>query len=190
MIKDTISTDLCGISKKLNPFEDKGIFIIRLRRKQVFKHADFDDKHHKSGCSHCREYQETVSGFAEYFKVRNSMEKPVLDIFDLQLINKANIWTMDFIRSKNSPTPPLPEKSTKFSFFDFIRNQNPMKALDLVSVVEGKNSVRKKKSERCSKLEKNLQDTSLKLQNLHDNLESLRLESNMHFCKWIDFLNS
>ena len=183
VIKDTISTDLCGISKKLNPFEDKGIFTIRGRRKQVFKHADFDDKHHKSGCSHCREYQETVSGFAEYFKVRNSMEKPVLDIFDLQLINITNKWRMDF-------TPPLQEKSTKTIFWDFIRNQNPMKALDLVSVVEGKNSVRKKKSERCSKLEKNLQDTSLKLQNLHDNLESLRLESNMHFCKWIDFLNS
>ena len=181
VIKDTISTDLCGISKKLNPFEDKGIFIIRGRRKQVFKHADFDDKHHKSGCSHCREYQETVSGFAEYFKVRNSMEKPVLDIFDLQLINKANIWTMDFIRSKNSPTPPLPEKSTKFSFFDFIRNQNPMKV---------KNSVKNKKAETCSKLEKNLRDTSLKLQNLYDNLESLRLDSNIYFCKLIDFLNS
>ena len=181
MIRDTISTDLCSISKKLDLSVDKGIFITRGRRKQVFKQGDFDDKHHKSGCSHCKECQETVSGFAVYFKVRNSMEKPVLDIFDLQLINKANIWTMDFIRSKNSPTPPLPEKSTKFSFFDFIRNQNPMKV---------KNSVKNKKAETCSKLEKNLRDTSLKLQNLYDNLESLRLDSNIYFCKLIDFLNS
>ena len=66
----------------------------------------------------------------------------------------------------------------------------PMKVSDLVPEVDEKRSVKNKKAETCSKLEKNLQDTSLKLQNLYDNLESLRLDSNMYFCKLIDFLDS
>ena len=66
----------------------------------------------------------------------------------------------------------------------------PMKVSDLVPEVDEKRSVKNKKAETCSKLEKNLQDTSLKLQNLYDNLESLRLDSNMYFCKLIDFLDN
>jgi len=236
----SISTDLCSISKKLDLLADKGIFITRGRRKPVFKHGDNDDRTCKSGCSHCREYQETVSGFAEYFKVRNSIEKPVLDNFNLQLINNANKWRMDFIRSQTPPTPPLPpQKSSKdasednspvIKSIDDAKNEcssvsdgnndsklkidktdpvtinplplkaevsataiaiaAPMKVSDLVPEVDEKRSVKNKKAETCSKLEKNLQDTSLKLQNLYDNLESLRLDSNMYFCKLIDFLDS
>ena len=206
----------------------------------MFKHGDNDDRTCKSGCSHCREYQETVSGFAEYFKIRNSIEKPVLDNFNLQLINNANKWRMDFIRSQTPPTPPLPpQKSSKdasednspvIKSIDDAKNEcssvsdgnndsklkidktdpvtinplplkaevsataiaiaAPMKVSDLVPEVDEKRSVKNKKAETCSKLEKNLQDTSLKLQNLYDNLESLRLDSNMYFCKLIDFLDS
>ena len=64
------------------------------------------------------------------------------------------------------------------------------KLSDLVPKTDEKRPERNNRDETCSKMEKNLQDTSLKLQNLYDNLESLRLDSNMYFCKLIDFLDS
>ena len=204
----------------------------------MFKHGDEDDRNCKPGCLHCREYQETVSGFAEYFKHRNSIEKPVLDDFNLQLINNANKWRMDFIRSKTpTPDPTLPQKPTNsvsdnkshsviMSITD-TKNESssvsdgsndskskkpesvksdplplnaevsakeaavfPVKLSDLVPNTDAKRPERNNRDETCSKMEKNLQDTSLKLQNLYDNLESLRLDSNMYFCKLIDFLDS
>jgi len=234
----SFSPDLCSISKKLDLLADKGIFITRSRRKQVFRHGDEDDRNCQPGCVHCREYQQTVSGFAEYFKHRNSIEKPVLDDLNLQLINNANKWRMDFIRSK-TPTPALPQKATNpvsednspviMSISD-TRNEGlsvsdgsndsmsetdnsesvkidplpigaevsvreatvvPIKVSNLVpKTIENRTEKKHNKAETCSNMEKNLQDTSLKLQNLYDNLESLRVDSNLYFCKLIDFLDS
>ena len=67
----------------------------------------------------------------------------------------------------------------------------PIKVSDLVpKTIENRTEKKHNKAETCSNMEKNLQDTSLKLQNLYDNLESLRVDSNLYFCKLIDFLDS
>ena len=42
------------------------------------------------------------------------------------------------------------------------------------------------REDKCSKLEMSLQETSLKLQNLFDQMESLRLDSNLYFSKMIE----
>ena len=123
----------------------------------MFKHGDNDDRTCKSGCSHCREYQETVSGFAEYFKIRNSIEKPVLDNFNLQLINNANKWRMDFIRSQTPPTPPLlPQKSTRLASED---NSPVIKSIDDAKTAIQKEDAassdsRPRKERRCAILDR------------------------------------
>ena len=43
--------------------------------------------------------------------------------------------------------------------------------------------------ERFARIEKKMQEASLRLQNLYDNMESLRLDSNMYFCKVIEQFN-
>ena len=193
-----------------------------------------------SGCTQCKFYNETVSNFTQYFQKRNSIEKPVLDEYNLGLIDERNKDWINWRSTKSIPTnvvlstevvrAPLNLKAMKppASSSDVLRlspngtyftqksstqagasinsssvpvgttNIPPVKVQCLpdTSIPSDQKPATTAKPESILssnlinkiKLEKKLQETSLKLQNVYDNLESLKLDSNMYFSKLKEFL--
>ena len=162
-------------------------------------------------CSQCFHVQSTMQGFTKYFQQRNSMEKKVLDDETLELINNANKFRTGGVSSSNnnsswrwSPPPKLtclnsslpPLRPSAAKSRTIINNQNSPDDGRKDDIVATSGTVRKEPvkvenyfdSERCSVIEKSLQDTKLRLQNLYDNLESLRVDSTIHFSRLIQHL--
>lgn len=196
-------------TKKLDLLEDKDMFL--RSRVKLIKTVDKDgDIAPGPGqCSQCFHVQSTMQGFTKYFQQRNSMEKKVLDDETLELINNANKFRTGGVSSSNnnsswrwSPPPKLtclnsslpPLRPSAAKSRTIINNQNSPDDGRKDDIVATSGTVRKEPvkvyfdSERCSVIEKSLQDTKLRLQNLYDNLESLRVDSTIHFSRLIQHL--
>ena len=159
-------------------------------------------------CAPCKKYQDTIVGFNEYFQRRNSIEKPMaaMNNFDLQLMTNAN---QNYLKRKNgigsnSSSKELPwrpvqhsEPSSSVIKSSFVESSSSSGEAGTTShqnveaTETGDNILTKAKfnEERFARIEKKMQEASLRLQNLYDNMESLRLDSNMYFCKVIEQFN-
>ena len=171
-----------------------------------------------SECAPCKKYQDTIAGFNEYFQRRNSIEKPMaaMNNFDLQLMTNAN---QNYLKRKNGnvsnspkelPWRPVQHSEPSLSVTKSSSREsssssgdNSMVPTDQmleagttshqnVEATEAGDNIlinAKFNEERFARIEKKMQEASLRLQNLYDNMESLRLDSNMYFCKVIEQFN-
>ena len=194
-----------------------------------------------SGCNQCKFFSETVGNFTDYFQKRNSIEKPMLDDYNLGLIDERNKDWINWRSMNRIPTNVVLSKEPVRQPLNLTAMRPPTSASDVLRLSPNGTYFTKKSSiqsdsidnssirpvepskippvskiqchpditihsdqkpintaieetkqsenlEKKLKLEKKLQETSLKLQNIYDNLESLKLDSNMYFSKLKEFL--
>ena len=153
----------------------------------------------------CKDYENSLPQFLKDFKHRNSVERtlPLLDNYDNQLLQSANSFRTGSIVSSVKVdeesgnrllinTEKLKNGSKKENDKEVTRIPDLMQIVrEIAAPVQTReipdistNSVLRE--DKCSKLEMSLQETSLKLQNLFDQMESLRLDSNLYFSKMIE----
>jgi len=190
----------CSISLRLSLLEKEEMLV--LRRKDRFNP--------QSDPCQCKEYENSLPQFLKDFKNRNSVERtlPLLDHYDNLLLYGANSFrtgpissSIKVTESKNKLLPLNTQKNSNkkenikevllpnlFDSLHFKSNQTVHEPTAPVQTRENSdNSVNSVfKEDKCSKLEMSLQETSRKLQNLFDKMESLRLDSNLYFSKMIE----
>jgi len=209
-IKSKSSNVCCGISEKLSCLDDKDMILRKVQRGSGSCQS--------SECAPCKKYQDTIAGFNEYFQRRNSIEKPMaaMNNFDLQLMTNAN---QNYLKRKNGnglnssskelPWRPVQHSEPSLSVIKSSSRESSSSSSDnmvptdqmleagttshqnVEATKAGDNILTNAKfnEERFARIEKKMQEASLRLQNLYDNMESLRLDSNMYFCKVIEQFN-
>jgi len=182
----------CSISLKLSVLEKEEM--VMLRRTDRFN----------SSCR-CKEYKNSLPQFLKDFKHRNSVERtlPLLDNYDNQLLQSANSFRtgsiVSYVKVDEESGNRLLINTEKLKNGSKKENDKEVKRIpDLMPIfreipppfqtreIPDKSTNSVLREDKCSKLEMSLQETSLKLQNLFDQMESLRLDSNLYFSKMIE----